>query len=79
MVKHADLSANERAFILEAIGKGVRLDGRSPDQLRPLDLTFGEEFGHVNVRLGKTRYISLSTLTCCITMETFADIIFLVL
>lgn len=64
MLKHTDLSANERAFISEAIGQGVRLDGRSSDQLRPLDLTFGEEFGHVKVQLGKTRYISL--LSCYI-------------
>ena len=51
----ADLSANQRVFILEAIQKNVRLDGRQSDQFRPLNLTFGAEHGHVNVQLGKTR------------------------
>lgn len=50
-----DISANQRSFILEAIQKNVRLDGRSFDQFRPLDLTFGSEHGHVKVQLGKTR------------------------
>lgn len=51
----ADLSANQRAFILEAIQKNVRLDGRPLEQFRPLDLTFGAEHGHIKVQLGKTR------------------------
>lgn len=51
----ADLSANERAFILEALQQNVRLDGRALDQFRPLEIEFGAEFGHVIVRLGKTR------------------------
>ncbi|KAK2871895.1 hypothetical protein FQN49_002719 [Arthroderma sp. PD_2] len=54
MGKDADISANERAFILEALHKNVRLDGRKFDQLRPLELTFGEEHGNVKVQLGKT-------------------------
>ena len=51
-----DLSANQRAFILEAIQKNVRLDGRPFDEFRSLNLTFGAEHGHVKVQLGKTRY-----------------------
>ncbi|KAL1957199.1 hypothetical protein VTO42DRAFT_6233 [Malbranchea cinnamomea] len=53
----AEISANQRAFILEAIQKNVRLDGRPFDQFRPLDLTFGAEHGHVRVQLGKTSVI----------------------
>ena len=51
-----DLSANQRAFILEAIQRNVRLDGRQFDQFRALDLTFGAEHGNVKVQLGKTWY-----------------------
>ncbi|KAI5306819.1 hypothetical protein KEM56_006976 [Ascosphaera pollenicola] len=52
-----DLSANERAFILEALQQSVRLDGRALDQRRPLEIEFGPDFGHVIVRLGKTSVI----------------------
>jgi exosome complex component RRP45 len=51
-----EISSNQRSFILEAIRKNVRLDGRGFDQFRPLDLSFGSEHGHVRVKLGKTRY-----------------------
>ncbi|KAI5287898.1 hypothetical protein KEM54_005637 [Ascosphaera aggregata] len=53
----ADLSANKRAFILEALRENVRLDGRALDQLRPLRISFGAEFGHAQVSLGKTSVI----------------------
>lgn len=54
MARDAEISVNERAFILEALHKNVRLDGRRFDQLRPVELTFGEEHGNVKVQLGKT-------------------------
>ncbi|KAK2774004.1 hypothetical protein FQN53_003868 [Emmonsiellopsis sp. PD_33] len=57
MPKEADISANERAFILEALHQNVRLDGRALDQLRPLNVSFGDEYGHVKVQLGKTSVI----------------------
>lgn len=56
MNKEAPLSIAERDFILNALREGVRLDGREADQLRPLNLSFGDEYGHVKVQLGKTRY-----------------------
>lgn len=56
MNKEAPLSIAEREFILSALRENVRLDGRDPDQLRPLHLSFGDEYGHVKVQLGKTRY-----------------------
>ena len=56
MNKEASLSIAERDFILNALREDVRLDGREADQLRPLNLSFGDEYGHVNVQLGKTRY-----------------------
>lgn len=55
MNKEAPLSVAERDFILNALRQNVRLDGREPDQLRPLTVSFGEEYGHVKVQLGKTR------------------------
>ncbi|KKZ64027.1 exosome complex component RRP45 [[Emmonsia] crescens] len=57
MPKEADISVNERAFILEALHNNVRLDGRALDQLRPLTVSFGEEYGHVKLQLGKTSVV----------------------
>lgn len=45
----------ERDFILDALHQNVRLDGRGLDQFRPLSVSFGNEYGHVKLRLGKTR------------------------
>jgi exosome complex component RRP45 len=56
MNKEAALSVAESDFILNALRENVRLDGRDADQLRPLTLSFGDEYGHVKVQLGKTRY-----------------------
>lgn len=56
MNKEAPLSFAERDFVVNALREDVRLDGRQPDQLRPLKVSFGEEYGHVKVQLGKTRY-----------------------
>lgn len=64
MPKEADISANERAFILEALHKNVRLDGRALDQLRPLTVSFGDEYGHVKLQLGKTRFVRSPPLAC---------------
>lgn len=61
MNKEAPLSIAERDFILDALREDVRLDGRKADQLRPLNLSFGEEYGHVKVQLGKTRFVSIAT------------------
>lgn len=59
MSKEAQLSVAERDFILEALRENVRLDGRGPDQFRSLNLTFGDEYGHVKLQVGKTRFVSL--------------------
>lgn len=57
MSREAPLSVAERDFILEALRENARLDGRGADQFRPLDISFGEEHGHVKLQLGKTRYV----------------------
>ncbi|KAK5452871.1 3'-5'-exoribonuclease [Exophiala xenobiotica] len=55
MPREVEISNIERNFILEALEQNVRVDGRSPDQFRSLDLEFGDEYGTVTLRLGKTR------------------------
>jgi exosome complex component RRP45 len=55
MSKEVPLTVAERDFILEALQENVRLDGRRVDELRPLTISFGEEYGHVKVQLGRTR------------------------
>jgi exosome complex component RRP45 len=55
MPREAQLSNNEREFIQKAIRENVRMDGRPLDEYRPLEITFGDEYGVVDVRLGKTR------------------------
>lgn len=57
MPREAEPSANEKAFVLQALGEGFRLDNRPFDQYRNIDLTFGDEFGVADVSLGKTRVL----------------------
>jgi len=57
MLKEAGLSASERSFILEALQRSVRLDGRGLDEFRPVKLSFADEYGHAKVQLGKTSVI----------------------
>lgn len=56
MPREVEPSLNERDFIRQALRENLRLDGRSFDQYRNLDLLFGDEYGVADVRLGKTRY-----------------------
>ncbi|KAK9472258.1 ribosomal protein S5 domain 2-type protein [Dipodascopsis tothii] len=51
-------SINETEFVLRALGENVRMDGRKFDERRPLDIQFGEDYGLVDVRLGKTRVLA---------------------
>ena len=55
MSREEPLTIIERDFILEALQESVRLDGRAVDDLRPLQISFGKEYGHVKVRLGRTK------------------------
>ncbi|KAJ5171881.1 Exoribonuclease phosphorolytic domain 1 [Penicillium capsulatum] len=57
MSKEAPISLAEHDFILESLKEDVRLDGRQADQLRPLNISFGEEYGHVKLQLGKTSIV----------------------
>ena len=55
MPRGADISSVERNFIVEALQQGVRLDGRPLNQLRPIRLDLGDEYGTATVSLGRTR------------------------
>jgi len=57
MPREAEPSLNEKQFVLQALKDNLRQDGRDLDAYRPLDLTFGDEYGHADVKLGKTRYM----------------------
>ena len=57
MPRAAELSLNEREFILQALRQNLRLDNREFDAYRKLELSFGDEYGVADVRLGKTRCV----------------------
>lgn len=62
MPREAEPSQNEKAFVLQALSESLRLDGRQLDQFRPLELAFGDDYGVVDVKLGKTKSFPLSVL-----------------
>lgn len=70
MPQEAQISVNERAFIQEALKEQTRLDGRALDAFRPLELTFGDEYGVADVQLGKTRYVMYVTLEFMVLTTT---------
>ncbi|KAI5928404.1 ribosomal protein S5 domain 2-type protein [Camillea tinctor] len=55
MPREAEPSLNERAFVVQALQEGLRIDGRALDQFRELDLKFGDQYGVADLTLGKTR------------------------
>lgn len=56
MPREAELSLNERAFVLDALKEDIRLDGRALDAFRDVEIAFGDEYGTADVKMGKTRY-----------------------
>lgn len=50
-----DISNNERTFIINALKEGLRLDGRPVDGFRPVDISFGADYGTVHLSLGSTK------------------------
>ncbi|TDZ18379.1 Exosome complex component rrp45 [Colletotrichum sidae] len=57
MPREAEPSANEKAFVTQALKENLRLDGRQFDEYRKIQLTFGDEYGVADVELGKTRVL----------------------
>lgn len=65
MSREPDPSNNQQAFLLSALQQGLRLDGRPLDAYRPISLSFGDDYGSSDVRLGKTRV--LAKISCEVT------------
>jgi exosome complex component RRP45 len=59
MPRGADISNVERNFVLEALTQGVRVSGRGLTDFRKVEVDFGDEYGNVTVRLGKTGSVLL--------------------
>jgi exosome complex component RRP45 len=55
MPHEAEPSLNEKQFLLQALQENARIDGRAFDQYRSFELTFGDELGVADLRLGNTR------------------------
>lgn len=55
MVKELEPSLNEKAFLLEALKQGRRVDGREVYDMRSVEITLGTDYGYVEVQLGRTR------------------------
>eukprot|EP01024_Parvocaulis_polyphysoides_P025146 TRINITY_DN22942_c0_g1_i1.p1 TRINITY_DN22942_c0_g1~~TRINITY_DN22942_c0_g1_i1.p1 ORF type:complete len:133 (-),score=10.45 TRINITY_DN22942_c0_g1_i1:6-371(-) len=66
MQKNADtqLSNSEREFILQALNEGLRLDGRSLNDYRPIKFQIGVDDCSATVLLGKTRVCAV--ISACI-------------
>ncbi|KAJ2642201.1 3'-5'-exoribonuclease, partial [Coemansia sp. RSA 1285] len=65
MASVSDQPSNiERAFLLDAVAKGVRADGRGPTDLRALRIACGPTHGLAEVQLGQTRV--LARVTCAV-------------
>ncbi|KAK4252371.1 ribosomal protein S5 domain 2-type protein [Corynascus novoguineensis] len=61
MPREAEPSLNEKQFVIQALQENLRLDGRELDQYRPLELTFGDQYGVADVTLGNTRILAKAT------------------
>jgi exosome complex component RRP45 len=59
MPREIEPSSNEKQFILKALQENLRIDGRAFDQFRDLEVSFGNEYGVVNVALGNTKWVHL--------------------
>jgi len=57
MVKETEPSIPEKAFILQALKEGYRLDCRNKTEFRNIEIKLGREFGHAEVQLGSTRLV----------------------
>ncbi|KAI9274273.1 ribosomal protein S5 domain 2-type protein [Phascolomyces articulosus] len=55
MVKATKPSSNEREFVLAALKEKRRVDGRGIYDVRSVQITFGADYGQVEIQLGRTR------------------------
>ncbi len=55
------LSINEQQFVRTSLASGLRLDGRSPLDVRSVQLTFPGGSGTAQVQIGGTRVLAVTT------------------
>ncbi|CAG8457017.1 3435_t:CDS:10 [Diversispora eburnea] len=65
MGKDAELSTNEKEFILSSLKEGIRLDDRDKHEFRPLQILLGPDYGRSEVKLGGTKV--LAKVSCEVT------------
>jgi len=53
------ISLSEHQFILDALREKLRVDGRKLYDVRKLSISFGKQWGHVEVQLGTTRVLAV--------------------
>ncbi|KAF9157653.1 hypothetical protein BGX21_001866 [Mortierella sp. AD011] len=69
-MKELEPSTNEREFLLSALKEGARIDGRKFYDFRTLRLSFGSDYGAVEVQLGNTRVLAKVS---CEVIRPFSD------
>ncbi|KAF9580777.1 Exosome complex component RRP45 [Lunasporangiospora selenospora] len=69
-MKDTEPSKNEREFLLEALREGARIDGRKFYDFRTLRISFGSDYGAVEVQLGNTRILAKVS---CEVIRPYAD------
>lgn len=62
-MKETPISNLERTFLLESLQEGKRLDGRTLDERRKIEIQFGHDYGNCLVTLGNTRVLANVTAT----------------
>jgi exosome complex component RRP45 len=57
MPREIEAALPEKNFVLQSLSVGVRLDGREFEDYRAIQLSFGDEYGVVDLQIGKTRIL----------------------
>jgi len=65
-MRETPISTCEKSFLLEALWEGKRIDGRGALETRDLEITYGLDWGSVQVTLGKTRVLAQAS---CVVVE----------
>lgn len=60
--KDEKISLNEREFIQSALYEELRIDGRGMYDYREVSISFGEDYGRVELSIGKTKYVEFNRI-----------------
>lgn len=69
-MKEAIVSNCERAFLRKALSEGTRLDGRQFDEFRNISISFGTDWGCVQVSLGETKVLAQVSCEVALPKQT---------